>query len=142
MRLKEYLINENIYADNHDDPTNPEVLVTGVGRYELNQVIRNVKNKLEDLNAHAAKAETADDWKKIRWMLNHAAMAEMVNTIITAREELEERKIVEGDTPISEMSDQELADYIGMSVEAVRANREGAEEHAREKAEDYGRDNL
>ena len=41
-----------------------------------------------------------------------------------------------GDAPIGKMSDKELADFTGMSLEAVRKDREHAEEVARDKNED------
>ena len=41
-----------------------------------------------------------------------------------------------GDAPINKMSDADLADYTGMSVEDVRKDREHAEEVARDKSED------
>ncbi len=91
MRLKEYL-GESIYSDNHEDPSNPEVLVRGVGRYEYNQVVRNVKEKLADLSKHAQKAESADEWKRVQWMVKHAAMEVMIEALIDAKTELEGRK--------------------------------------------------
>lgn len=41
-----------------------------------------------------------------------------------------------GDTPINKMSDQELADYLGCSLEKVKQDREECEEKARDKASD------
>ncbi len=90
MRLKEF-ISESIYSDNQEDPSNPEVLVRGVGRYEYNQVVKNVQDKLHDLNQHAQKAKSVDEWKRVQWMLKHAAMESMVEAIIDAKTELEGR---------------------------------------------------
>lgn len=73
-----------IYKENPDDPNDPEVLVKGVGRYRLSQVRRNVLNKMEDLGQ-------TTDFEQIKWKLDHAAMREMVNTVIAAEKELAER---------------------------------------------------
>ncbi len=78
-----------IYSKDPDDPSNPEVLVKGVGRYRLKQVERNVQEKLADLNKIAARAQSYEDWRKIAWMIDHAAMNEMVRTIVSAKSEIE-----------------------------------------------------
>ncbi len=73
-----------IYAEDPEDPKNPEVLVKGVGRYKLDTLKRNVHQKLEDL------AQT-ENWEQVAWKLDHAAMKEMVKTIVAAEKELTER---------------------------------------------------
>ncbi len=87
--LKELKEPSVIYSSDPDDPNNPEVLVKGVGRYRLNQVERNVQEKLADMNKIAARAQSYDDWKKIAWMVDHAAMNEMIRTIVSAKREIE-----------------------------------------------------
>ena len=77
-------MNSVIYKEDPQNPKNPEVLVNGVGRYKLDQVKRNVQEKLADL------AQTTD-WEQIAWKLEHAAMKEMVRTIVAAEKELEEK---------------------------------------------------
>ena len=77
-------MNSVIYKEDPQNPKNPEVLVNGVGRYKLDQVKRNVQEKLADL------AQTTD-WEQIAWKLEHAAMKEMVRTIVSAEKELEEK---------------------------------------------------
>ena len=89
--LKELKEPSVIYKEDPDDPNNPEVLVKGVGRYRLRQVERNVQEKLADLNKHTARAQSYDDWKQIAWMLDHAAMNEMIRTIVSAKKEIEGR---------------------------------------------------
>ncbi len=81
---------EQIHRDNPENPSNPEVEVQGVGVYELDQVKRNVTNKIADLSDHAAKAKTADDWKRVQWMVKHAAMGAMIQAIVDAEDEMEE----------------------------------------------------
>ncbi len=73
-----------IWEEDPKDPKNPEVLVSGLGRYKLDQLKRNVQDKLADL------AQTTD-WEQIAWKLDHAAMKEMVRTIVAADKELSER---------------------------------------------------
>ncbi len=87
--LKELKEQSVIYSKDPDDPSNPEVLVKGVGRYRLRQVERNVQEKLADLNKIAARAQSYEDWRKIAWMVNHGAMNEMVRTIVSAKSEIE-----------------------------------------------------
>lgn len=82
---------EQIYAET-DNPSNPEVEVRGVGVYELDQVKRNVMNKIADMSQYVAKAKTADDWKRVQWMVKHAAMGAMIQAIIDAEDELEEQR--------------------------------------------------
>lgn len=87
--LKELKEPSVIYQNDPEDPSNPEVLVKGVGRYRLRQVERNVQEKLADLNKRAARAQSYEDWKQITWMLDHSAMNEMVRTIVSAKREIE-----------------------------------------------------
>jgi hypothetical protein len=53
-----------------------------------------------------------------------------------AKDKTEVKESGSGDAPISQMSDADLADYCGMSVEQVKKDREHAEEVARDKNED------
>lgn len=82
---------ESIYAHNEKDPNNPEVLVRGIGRYSFEDLKRNVKEKLAELNRSVGEAETADEWKKIHWMIRNEALDVMLEAIIRAQEELEGR---------------------------------------------------
>lgn len=90
MSLKDYLINESIYADNPDDPSDPEVAIHGGGgRMLLSQVERNIHEKIADL----AKTRTkdADGWVRLKSKLEHDWMLAAIDTIISARKELEGR---------------------------------------------------
>jgi len=87
--LKELQESSVIWEKDPDDPSNPEVLVKGVGRYKLKQVEKNVTEKFADLSRRGRYAEDHEDWKQLAWMLNHAAMHEMVKTIVAAKEEIE-----------------------------------------------------
>ena len=90
MSLKDYLISENIYADNPDDPNDPEVLIHGGGgRMLLSQVERNIKEKIADIGKTVSSAKTADDWKRLKYKMEHNWMLAAVDTIIAARKELE-----------------------------------------------------
>jgi hypothetical protein len=86
------LLREGIYKHNEKDPSDPEVLVKGVGRYALSQVEDNVKRKIADLSKSVANAKDFDDWKRIETMVNPGAMHEMIKTIKTVHAELEEKK--------------------------------------------------
>lgn len=92
MKLIDYLNENSIYADNPDDPLDPEVLVSGVGRYNLSQLEANVNRKIKDLASIVTQAKDEDDWNDIKRKLNHAAMHEMINSIISAKKELNKRK--------------------------------------------------
>ena len=82
------LMEAGIYDMDQDATSDPEVLVQGVGRYKLSRVKDNVRRKLADLGKMAEASDDPEVWEKIKWMLNHAAMHEMVNTITTAHKEL------------------------------------------------------
>ena len=73
-----------------DDPNNPEVYVSGVARYKLKQIEKNVQEKFADLSRRGFRASNSDDWKQLEWMINHVAMKEMIKTIIAAKEEIED----------------------------------------------------
>ena len=87
--LKKLQESSVIWEKDPEDPTNPEVYVSGVARYKLKQVEKNVQEKLASLSRTASYAKTHDDWEQVAWMINHAAMNEMVKTIVAAKEELE-----------------------------------------------------
>ena len=87
--LKELKESSVIYQEDPDDPNNPEVLVKGVGRYRLKSLEKNVREKLEDLDERAQRTRSYEDWRQIAWMLDHHAMRAMVETIVSARKEIE-----------------------------------------------------
>ena len=92
--MSEYkLINELkepsvIYQEDPEDPNNPEVIVRGVGRYRLKALEKDVREKLADLGRRGVKAYTFEDWKNVQYMVDHAAMEEMIKTIILAKKEI------------------------------------------------------
>jgi len=89
MRLKEYL-NENIHADNPDNPSDPQVNIHGGGGVMLlSQVERNIREKAADIVKTTESASTADDWRRVKSKLSHDWMLAAVDTIIAARDELE-----------------------------------------------------
>lgn len=81
-----------IWEHDKEDPENPEVLVKGVGRYKLKSLKQNVRSKLKDLYEEISKADDRDAWEKAAWKLKHAAMHEMVKTIVAAEQELHPEK--------------------------------------------------
>lgn len=89
--MKLNTLSEQIHRENPDNPSNPEVEVQGVGVYELDQVKRNVTNKINDMNDHVIKAKTAEDWERVQWMVSHGAMGAMIQAIVDAENEMEHR---------------------------------------------------
>lgn len=83
------LTNEGVIYTPGEDP---EVLVKGVGRYKLSSLEKNLRSKLKDLAESAGSAKDAHAWGQIDWKLNHAAMHEMIKTVIAAYKELEDGK--------------------------------------------------
>lgn len=86
--IKEFKEPSVIYQEFPEDPNNPEVLVKGVGRYRLKTLEKNVRGKLDDLGKRGVKANTFEDWKQVEYMVDHAAMKEMIITIVRAKKEL------------------------------------------------------
>lgn len=82
-------IKEGVMWDKKDkNMSDPEVLVNGVGRYRLSQLKDNVEKKIADIYKWSQKEDSPDKWKKIAWMVDHAAMREMIKTIDKAHEEI------------------------------------------------------
>ncbi len=83
-----------IYDRNDDDMSNPNVRVGGLGVYSLENLKSNVKRKISELaNFTANRNDDITKWEQIGYMINHAAMQEMVKTIVAAEEELEGKDI-------------------------------------------------
>lgn len=87
MKL-ENLFESGVYQMDPNNPSDPEVLVDGVGRYKLSQLKENVRRKLADIGKQAARDDSPEMWEQVRWMINHAAMREMLDAIVNAHEEL------------------------------------------------------
>lgn len=85
----------SVIYENIDDRSDPDVVVKGVGRYRLSQVEKNVRDKLHDLAERAGQADTSSDWQQVQWMIDHDAMKEMIRTIVSARQELNESNMIE-----------------------------------------------
>ncbi|MHA2403521.1 MAG: hypothetical protein ACXADH_11070 [Candidatus Kariarchaeaceae archaeon] len=77
-----------IFDEDPEDPNNPNVRVEGVGVYRLKDLEKNVREKLEDIGQRGVKAYSYEDWKRVQWMIDHAAMNEMIKTIVLAKKEL------------------------------------------------------
>ena len=73
-------LKENVLWDRNEDTEDPEVLVQGVGRYRLSQLKENLRRKITDI-AQIAEKDTPDSWEQLNYMLNHAAMREMIKTV-------------------------------------------------------------
>lgn len=123
--LKEFKEPSVIYQEDPDDPNNPEVLVKGVGRYKLKTLENNIREKLADLGRRGVKAYTFEDWKNVQYMVDHAAMNEMINTIIRAKKEL--GGIKEAWFPRRKNEVQELKGVIDRLNGVVKAQQEELE---------------
>ena len=73
-------LKENVLWDRNEDTKDPEVLVQGVGRYRLSQLKENLRRKAADI-AKTAEKDTPESWEQLNYMLNHAAMREMIKTV-------------------------------------------------------------
>jgi len=92
VKLINELLNEKvIYSEDERDMSDPEVLVKGVGRYKLSGLKKNVERKLADIIETAKAEDSPEKWRKLAFMLDHAAMREMVKTIAKAHEEIADR---------------------------------------------------
>jgi len=91
MKFIEFLVNESIYDMDPEAPTDPEVLVQGVGRYKLSQVKDNVRRKLADIGKMAESEDSPEMWQQVQWKISHGAMREMIKAIIDAEEELKSK---------------------------------------------------
>lgn len=77
MKIQDLKENVDFNDDMSDDP---EVLVQGVGKYRLSQLKENLRRKIADI-AKYAEQDSPDSWEKLNYMLNHAAMKEMIKTV-------------------------------------------------------------
>lgn len=80
---------ESVTTSN-DDPANPEVLVPGVGRYKLNTLKQNLREKFEAL-FNQVDSDDPEQWDKAQWMLNNEAMHVMMDTVKRAHDEMRKR---------------------------------------------------
>ncbi len=87
------IVTESVIYGTNDDMSNPDVRVGGVGVFKLEDLKKNVKSKLLNLAKYSTNADDAHAWQQISYMINHAAMQEMVKTIVSAEEELEGKDI-------------------------------------------------
>ena len=82
---KQRMKKESVYDMNKDDPNNPEVLIQGYGRMNMDTL----KNALKgDLKVLYGKAK-ADDWEYIAYMLSNSPFSAKLKALMDAMEELE-----------------------------------------------------
>ena len=88
MKTTDLLIENQVWdIDKRVEDDDPMVTVQGVGKYRLSQLKENIRRKIADIAKTAEEGDDPHTWKKLAFMLNHAAMREMVKTIATADEE-------------------------------------------------------
>jgi len=94
----------------------------------------------EDLMSEADKDPC---WKDYKMVGTKKKNGKEVPNCVPEEDELEQGfeemmgQFAEGEPTISQMSDDDLADYLGVDVEEVKADREAAEEAANEKSMDH-----
>ena len=93
--------------------------------------------ELAGIGQHTMDEEQADEGNLFTGNLAQARAAGKTHADLDGDGDMEKvRESDTGDAPISKMSDQDLAEYTGMSVAEVKQDRERAEEVAREKSDD------
>lgn len=60
---------------------NPEILVQGIGRYQLSQAVDNVRGKLEDLLKRANGPITFENWTRIKSLLDRQTLQAFIYAI-------------------------------------------------------------
>jgi len=103
--------------------------------------LEDARNKLRT-QIHQVRSESgfnenmeSDAYLEAQWMLDaiNAELAEREELLATGGTAEVSTEEGSGDAPINQMSDEDLADYLGVSVEEVQADRQGAEEMAMDK---------
>jgi len=79
---------EEIYGMNKEDPNNPEVLIQGFGRLNLNQIEDSVIGKFKDL-AKRSERRNPMEWDQIGRLLETSTLKPMVDAINDTYAELE-----------------------------------------------------
>ena len=77
-------VKESVYAINQDNPNNPEVLISGYGRMNMDTLKATLTSDLQEL---ASKAES-DDWDSISYTLQ-GVFSTKLKALLDAQEELE-----------------------------------------------------
>lgn len=99
-----------------------------------------------DLGKAVVDAWSDEDENPPEWALDDETRAILVNAGKIDPEQEEPAELESHDPqsepPVSAMSDEDLADFLGCSVDAVKQDREAAEEAAEEKNRDYIPDNM
>ena len=77
---------ESVYAMNKEEPNNPEVLIQGYGRVNMNTLKRMVTDMLTGL----AKFAEDDNWERIEYEMNKGTFKPKLDALVKALEELEQ----------------------------------------------------
>lgn len=77
-------VKESVYAINQDNPNNPEVLISGYGRMNMDTLKATLTSDLQEL---ASKAES-DDWDSISYTLE-GVFSTKLKALLNAINELE-----------------------------------------------------
>lgn len=84
-------LTESLYKLNRDDPMNSEVLITGMGRYNIKTLHKNLAEKLKDLSERMASMDP-DQAQQARYLLTKSPLIPMMDALQQAYDDLKEIK--------------------------------------------------
>ena len=79
-------VKESVYKMNKEDPNNPEVLIQGYGRLNMDQLKRMCTQMLEGL----AQFADQDNWERVQYELDRGTFKPKLDALISALEDLEQ----------------------------------------------------
>jgi hypothetical protein len=84
-------LTESLYKLDRDDPMNSEVLISGMGRYNIKTLHKNLAEKFKDLSERMA-AMSPDQAEQARYLLTKSPLIPMMNALQQAYDDLREIK--------------------------------------------------
>jgi len=103
---------------------------------EARDFVEKTYKRRKEISKQVDNDDSESEWERRSRHLRNEPKVTSYNDAYKFDDDEVEESAPEGPYP-SQMSDAELADYIGASEEEVRADREGAEEVANDKSRDY-----
>jgi hypothetical protein len=84
-------LTESLYKLDRDDPMNSEVLISGMGRYNIKTLHKNLAEKFKDLSERMASM-SPDQAEQARYLLTKSPLIPMMNALQQAYDDLREIK--------------------------------------------------
>ena len=84
-------LTESLYKLNRDDPMNSEVLISGMGRYNIKTLHKNLAEKFKDLSERMASM-SPDQAQQARYLLTKSPLIPMMDALQQAYDDLKEIK--------------------------------------------------